>query len=399
MSELDEFAEALFGQLDVELNEEREIRDLAGRITGDPEFGVRFPDVETVCGEAFPEMAREAADFLGIKVPDHIHIEYPELDRLKAVKGRKVFAGPDSRGFVDDLFGAVAAEDRGAVVDMIRRDPARYLVYSTYAIQYISKITTTYGDYMDGTIFVNKFVLSRYPGIVLYRMGKPYRDGRAQVESGYRGAVKMTVLEETVHSMQEPLQRANQKAAMAVNEINEELARIVLDMDADSVRDLSEYLQLQAVPDDFPFARRANLFFFLNPDHFLTGQVGPDIMTYTRVEVDPKISGYVPDLPRIYQKWLRPIQLHHAAFSVMEGMAGYAVQNILGGDPDFESYLGTFIGTDSTSYHIRKGMGADFVRDVCRAAGRESLETMVRIPPTTKELKDPQTYVRRVAGL
>ena len=88
----------------------------------------------------------------------------------------------------------------------------------------------------------------------------------------------MTILEEVIHSMQDQLYRANRQAAMEVNTINERLARIILDLGEDTVKVLSEYLQLQAVPDDFPFARRANLFFFLNPDHFLTGQVGPDVM-------------------------------------------------------------------------------------------------------------------------
>ena len=106
-------------------------------------------------------MAEKAEEFLGIERNAGVRIEYPELDDLKRIKGQKVFCSQDSQEFVNELFGAAAAEDKGRVVKLIKTDPAKYLVYSTYAIQYISKITTTYGDYMDGTIFVNRFVLSR----------------------------------------------------------------------------------------------------------------------------------------------------------------------------------------------------------------------------------------------
>ena len=395
MSELDEFAEALFGQLEVELGEEAEIRTLAERISSDDEFDAGFESIEEICDRLMPEMAGSAGEFLGLKMNPDVRVEYPELDELKRIKGQKVFCGQDSQRFVGELFEAVAAEDRGGIVKLLKEDPARYLVYSTYAIQYTSKITTTYGDYMDGTIFINKFVLSRYPGIILHKMGKPYSASYRQVESGYRGAVKMTVLEEAIHSMQDPLYQANRRAAMEVNTINERLARIILDLEEDAVGALAEYLQLQAVPDDFPFAKRANLFFFLNPDHFLTGQVGPDVMTYTHIEIDPKIAGYVPELPQIYREWLSPIQRHHAIFSTMEGMAGYAVKGILDGDPDFESYLRTFMGMDATSYHVRKGMGMDFVGHISGKAGRDAFATMIRMPPTTQELKDPARYLRR----
>ena len=41
------------------------------------------------------------------------------------------------------------------IAELMKKDTAKYLVYSTYAIQYISKITTTYGDYLDGVIYLN----------------------------------------------------------------------------------------------------------------------------------------------------------------------------------------------------------------------------------------------------
>ena len=122
----------------------------------------------------------------------------------------------------------------------------------------------------------------------------------------------MAVLEELIHSTQEKLHQINKEAAMQVNKINEELAGIILELDTEKVNMLAEYCQLQTVPDDFPFAKRANLFFFLNPDHFLIEQIGPDVMTFTHVEMDPKIKEAIPQLLDIYKRWLAPIQHHHA---------------------------------------------------------------------------------------
>ena len=86
-------------------------------------------------------------------------------------------------------------------------------MYSTYAKSYISKISTTYGDYLDSCVYLNKFILSNYPKIILYKQGQPYESRKEQVESGYKGALKMTIVEELVHSTQENLQNANKNAA------------------------------------------------------------------------------------------------------------------------------------------------------------------------------------------
>ena len=116
-------------------------------------------------------------------------------------------------------------------------------------------------------------------------------------------------------------------------------------------------MQLQTVPDNFPIAKRANLFFMLNPDNYVVDALGPDVMTYSHVEIDPKISEIVPELSDIYQRWLLPIQTHHAAFSTMEGMAEFAVQNILEDDDDFQNYLTTFMGTRFFSIQSKKKYG------------------------------------------
>ena len=206
----------------------------------------------------------------------------------------------------------------------------------------------------------------------------------------------MTILEEQIHSIQKNLYDINKEAAKNVNTINEELAKIILNLDDSTVSSLSEYLKLEPVPDDFPTAKRANLFFMLNPDNFIVNVLGPDVMTFTKVEIDPKISEMVPELLGIYQRWLTPIQNHHAAFSTMEGMAEFAVQNILKDDSDFQNYLSTFMGTDFSTYKIRKSMGKDFTQTIYDKKGKETFKMIIENPPTTRELKDPQLYLKRM---
>ena len=81
---------------------------------------------------------------------------------------------------------------------------------------------------------------------------------------------------------------------MQVNTINEELAKIILELDGKTVTELTEYLQLQLVPDEFQIAKKANLFFMLNPDNFITNVMGPDVMTYTHVEMILRFQNLFP---------------------------------------------------------------------------------------------------------
>lgn len=376
----------------VELNEESEISKIYENI---PDDAPTFETLESVAGQVFPTMQQQAADFLQLPPNKNVRLEYPELAELKTIKGRKVFCNADSKQFVAELFGAVSAFDAGRIIKLIETSPAKYLVYSTYAIQYISKITTTYGDYMDDVIFINKFILKRYPGIILYKMGNA-QSNYERVRSGYIGAVKMTVLEESIHSMQRSLYEQNRQAAIGVNIVNEKIAQTILDMDGDDVKALSAYLKLQPVPDEFPFAQKANLFFFLNPDHFLHNQIGPDIMTFTHVNVDAKISEYVPKLTDLYMEWLPHIQQHHAAFTVMEGMAAYTLKNILENDSDYLEYKNTFMPASITTYQVRKDMGMEFVEYLVKSMGDASFAKILDVPPSTAELKDPAKYIRRV---
>jgi hypothetical protein len=397
LGEFQEFTEALFAQLSVEIDEEKEIIKLASRANDDIGQKAEFDKLEDIAADIFSNYKEKVEEFLGIKIPKNIELKFPELTDLKILKGKKVFADKQSKEFVTDLFNAVAKENKTRIAELMQEDTAKYLVYSTYAIQYISKITTTYGDYLDSIIYLNKFILSRYPKIILHKQGEPYESKFDSVNSGYIGAVKMTVIEELIHAIQENLQQVNKNAAMEVNKINEELASIILSLDTETINKLSEYCQLQSVPDDFPFAKKANLFFFLNPDHFLIEQIGPDVMTFTHVEIDPKIGESIPQLLDIYKKWLVPIQQHHAAFTAMEGMAAFAIENILKDDKDFQNYLTTFMGTDFSAYQVRKSMGKDFTKTVYEKLGTTTFKKMIEIPPNTKELKDPQLYLKKLS--
>ena len=397
MGEFQEFTAALFGQLSVEIDEEKEIIKLASTAKEDLKGKAEFNSLENIATEIFSTYKNKVEEFLEVKIPENIELKFPELTELKRLKGEKVFADKESKEFVTELFNAVAKENKTRIAELMQEDTAKYLVYSTYAIQYISKITTTYGDCLDSIIYLNKFILSRYPEIILHKQGEPYNARFENVNSGYLGAVKMTVVEELIHAAQGNLQQVNKNAAIEVNKINEELAGIILSLDTETINKLSEYCQLQAVPDDFPFAKKANLFFFLNPDHFLIEQIGPDVMTFTHVEIDPKIGESIPQLLDIYKRWLVPIQQHHAAFTAMEGMAAFAIENILKDDKDFQNYLTTFMGTDFSSYQVRKSMGKDFTKTVYGKLGTKTFKKMIEVPPNTRELKDPQLYINKLS--
>ena len=399
MGEFTEFAEALLDQIAVEINEEKEIAKLSKRINDDPEFPNQFTELESFSKEILTDISKKIEEFTGYPIRSNIRIEFPDLKEFKLLKGRKVFATKQSRKFVDSLFSAVADLDIKSIAELIEEDTEKFLVYSTYAKSYISKISTTYGDYLDSCVYLNKFILSNYPKIILYKQGQPYDSRKEQVESGYRGALKMTMVEELVHSTQENLQNNNRNAATNVNSINEELAKIILNLDENASNNLYEYLQLQTVPNNFPIAKKANLFFMLNPDNFVVNVLGPDVMTYSHVEIDPKISEIVPELPDIYQRWLMPIQEHHAAFSTMEGMAEFTVQNVLQNDDDFQNYLTTFMGTDFSSYKVRKNMGKELTEKVYEKFGKNAFRFLIDSPPGTREVKNPELYLKRDLSL
>jgi hypothetical protein len=394
MSEFEEFAYALLDQLSVELNEEKEITDSKTKAAQAFASKIKFDDIEIISNRLFSDMAKKVTEFTGISVLQ-TKVEFPELVEFKRLKGRKVYPTKESAEFVDDLFTAIAHEDVQKIATLAEKQIFRYLVYSTYAKGYISQISTTYGDFYESVIYLNRFILSSYPQIILYKQGEPYESRFDQVNSGYIGALKMTILEEQIHSIQNNLYSINKNAVSEVNAINEELAKIILGLDDTTTKNLYNYLQLPEVPDEYPIAKRANLFFILNPDNFIVQVLGPDVMTFTKVTVDPKISEMIPQLLDIYQRWLKPIQAHHAAFTTMEGMAEFAVKNILKDDQDFKNYLVTFANSDISSYQIRKSMGTDFTEHIFSKLGKDTYKTLIENPPTTRELKNPESYLNR----
>jgi hypothetical protein len=394
MTEFEEFVYALLDQLSVELNEEKEITGSKSKAEQAFTSKIKFEDIESICNRLFSDMSKKITEFTGIPV-SQTRVEFPELVGFKQLKGRKVYPTKESAVFVDELFTAIAHEDVQKISELAEKQTFRYLVYSTYAKGYISQISTTYGDFYESAIYLNKFILSSYPQIILYKQGEPYESRFDQVNSGYIGALKMTILEEQIHSIQNNLYNINKNAVSEVNAINEELAKIIVSLDDTVTKNLYNYLQLPEVPDEYPIAKRANLFFILNPDNFIVQVLGPDVMTFTKVTVDPKILEMIPQLLDIYQRWLKPIQAHHAAFTTMEGMAEFAVKNILREDKDFQNYLVTFANSDISSYQVRKSMGTDFTEYIFAKLGRDTYKTLIANPPTTRELKNPESYLNR----
>lgn len=396
MGEFEEFAFALLDQISVEINEEKEIQESLAKATEIFGSKLMFDDIQTVCDKLYSDISNSVHSFTGLSVSSQTKVEFPDLVEFKRLKGRKVYPTKDSAEFVNELFSALAHENVEKIAILAEKQVFRYLVYSTYAKSYISQISTTYGDFYESTIFLNKFILSSYPKIILYKQGTPYETKLNQVNSGYVGALKMTILEEQIHSVQNNLYNINKKAVSDVNSINEELAKIILDLDESTIKNLYSYLRLPEIPDEYPIAKRANLFFTLNPDNFIVGILGPDVMTFTKVTVDPKILELIPQILDIYQRWLKPIQTHHAAFTMMEGMAEFAVKNILRNDKDFQNYLITFANSDISSYQFRKSMGTDFTEYVSNKLGKETFKTLIEKPPTTVELKNPEKYIQRL---
>ena len=169
MSELKEFAEALLDQISVETNEEKVISNLSNQINEDSGFTMSFEGLESITEKLFPKMAKEVNEFTGIPVSNDLKIEYLELEDFKRLKGKKVFATNSSIEFVNQLFDSVAKNDTDGIMKSIEADTAKFFVYSTYVKSYLSKISTTYGDFLDSTIFLNNFILSNYPKIILYK--------------------------------------------------------------------------------------------------------------------------------------------------------------------------------------------------------------------------------------
>lgn len=396
MTEYDEFAEALIDQLAVEINEEKENSDLASKIDEDSSFNLTFDSLENASNEIFPWVKNQIKDFTELTVPETIKIKFPELIELKKLKGKRIFTTDDAREFVDSLVEAISKEDVGKISSLMKQDTVKYLVYSTYAKNYISKISVTFGDYLEDTIYLNKLFFSILPKIKLYSQGPPFEYGYEKIKSSYIGAVKMTMLEESIHAIQHGLYKSNKEAVKKVNEVYEDLAKIILDLDDSTLSKIFDYMNLDPVPDEFPIAKRANLYFVLNPEYFILGTLPPDQMATKEGQIDTKLAEMIPQLPEIYRRWLKPRQQQHAAMTVIQGMASFAIRNILKDDSDFKNYLSVFKGTDLGSFMAQKNMGINFAETIYDKLGKEAFKKLIDEPPDTLELKDSQLYLKRI---
>ena len=395
MTEYDEFAEALIDQLSVEINEEKENSDLASKIDEDTEFKVTFDSLEDLSNKIFPWVKQEINNFTELIVPEDTKIEFPELLDLKKLKGKRIFTTDNARDFVDSLVDAISKADIGKMSSLMRQDTVKYLVYSTYAKNYFSKISVTFGDYVDKTIYLNKLFFSILPKIKLYSQGPPYESGYDLIKSAYIGAIKMTMLEESIHAIQKNLYQSNKEAVKKVNEIYEELAKMILDLDDETLSKIFDYMNLEAIPDEFPIAKRANLFFVLNPESFILGTLPQDQMATKEGQIDTKLSEMIPQLSDIYSRWLKPRQQQYSAMTVIQGMASFVIRNILNDDQDFKNYLFVFKGTDLSAFQAQSNVGIRFTETIFSKLGKKAFIKLIEDPPNTVELKDSQLYLNR----
>jgi hypothetical protein len=396
MEEYNEFAEALIDQLSVEINEEKENTDLASKIDEDSSFNVTFNSLEDASKEIFPWIKQKINNFTGLKVPENTKLEFPELLELKKLKGKRIFTTNDAREFVDSLVDAISKEDIGKISSLMKHNTIKYLVYSTYAKNYISKISVTFGDFLEDTIYLNKLFFSILPKIKLYNQGSPFESGYDVIKSSYNGAIKMTILEESIHAIQQNLYKNNKDAVVKVNQIYEELAKVILDLDDVTLSKIFDYMNLEAIPDEFPIAKRANLFFILNPENFILGTLPPDQMATKEGQIDTKLSEMIPQLSDIYRRWLKPRQDQYSAMTVIQGMASVVIKNILGDDPDFKNYLSVFKGMDVSTFYAQKNVGINFTEQIFEKLGKDSFKKLIDDPPNTLELKDSQLYLKRI---
>jgi len=115
MGELEEFSESLLAQLEVELDEEKVIKDLTKKIKEDANFTIKFDSLEQISEKIFSDMKEKISDFTGIAVLPQTSIAYPDLDGFKKLKGKKVFAASNAGKFVEELFDAVSKKDTGKI--------------------------------------------------------------------------------------------------------------------------------------------------------------------------------------------------------------------------------------------------------------------------------------------
>ena len=103
MSEFDEFAEALMGQLSVEIDEEKVIAELAKKIKEDRNFTVKFDDIESVSQKFFADLVQRVNEYMGLEVSKQLSVEYLKLEEFKQLKGRKYSRRMDGNMWISYL--------------------------------------------------------------------------------------------------------------------------------------------------------------------------------------------------------------------------------------------------------------------------------------------------------
>ncbi len=86
LGEFQEFTEALFAQLSVEIDEEKEIIKLASRANDDIGQKAKFDNLEDIASDIFLNYKEKVEGFLGIKIPENVELKFPELTDLKILK-------------------------------------------------------------------------------------------------------------------------------------------------------------------------------------------------------------------------------------------------------------------------------------------------------------------------
>jgi uncharacterized protein (DUF2342 family) len=54
------------------------------------------------------------------------------------------------------------------------------------------------------------------------------------------------------------------------------------------------------------------------------------------------------------------------------------------------------MGTDFSSYQVRKSLGKEFTKIIYQRLGKNTFKQLIETLPNTRELKEPQLYINRI---
>jgi hypothetical protein len=55
------------------------------------------------------------------------------------------------------------------------------------------------------------------------------------------------------------------------------------------------------------------------------------------------------------------------------------------------------MGTDFSSYQVRKSIGKEFTKTIYEKLGNNGFKKIIINPPNTREIKEPQLYLKRLS--